>query len=199
MFLLWSRNLHYWPDCAFTGDDAYTGSVHLACAVGIGAAPSTYTGRMATVEFTCAADGSITLVHGEPDTYVADDNATYYAEASDETLTINCVDPAPYPGDTDGDGCPDMREAGPNQVMGGMRNFLNPWDYYDATGDHRVRVDDLLLLNQHYGLDAGQPGYDVRYDRTYIGPNKWNLGPPNGKIRVDDILAESHQYGHDCM
>ncbi len=30
------------------------------------------------------------------------------------------------------------------------------------------------------------------------GPNNWNLGPPDGKIRADDILAVVYQYGDDC-
>ena len=49
-----------------------------------------------------------------------------------------------------------------------------------------------------YGLNAGDPGYDVKYDRTYVGPNKWNLGPPDGKIRSMDIVAAVYQYGQDC-
>ena len=36
-------------------------------------------------------------------------------------------------------------------------------------------------------------------DRTAItGGNPWNLGPPNGQQRVDDILAAVKQYFHDC-
>ena len=42
------------------------------------------------------------------------------------------------------------------------------------------------------GLDAED------YDRSYVGPNPWNLGPPSGQILVDDILRVLKQYFHDC-
>jgi hypothetical protein len=100
--------------------------------------------------------------------------------------------------DTDGDGCTDTREVGTNAATGGRRDWQNPWDYFNPTHDGRVRSDDILAVQQHYGRNAGDPGYDVKYDRTYIGPNVWNLGPPDGKIRSVDILAIQKQYGHDC-
>lgn len=31
-----------------------------------------------------------------------------------------------------------------------------------------------------------------------MGPNPWNLGPPNGQQRVNDIRNVVKQYGHDC-
>jgi hypothetical protein len=48
------------------------------------------------------------------------------------------------------------------------------------------------------GLPPYTPGYSPNYDRTYLGPNPWNLGPPNGQQRADDILAVIDQYFHDC-
>jgi hypothetical protein len=33
---------------------------------------------------------------------------------------------------------------------------------------------------------------------TFVGPLAWNLGPPNGLQRVDDILSQVKQYFHDC-
>jgi len=42
------------------------------------------------------------------------------------------------------------------------------------------------------------PGYNPDTDRTLVGPNAWNLGPPNGLQRINDILHEVHQYFHDC-
>ncbi len=196
-----SLNQTYWPACPLFGTSGGfpTGQVYFGCASSLGAAPSQYTGRMATIYFTCVASGAVTLHHGANWTDILD-GTILLAEAAgtSEPLTINCVPPQAYPGDADGDGCPDMRELGTNSMMGGRRNFLNPWDYMNPTGDHMNRVDDILAVVQHFGLNAGDPGYDVKYDRTYIGPNKWNLGPPNGKIRVDDILAAVMQYGQDC-
>ena len=100
--------------------------------------------------------------------------------------------------DTDGDGCTDGQELGPDERLGGQRNPLDPWDYFNPTGDKQNRVDDILAVAQHFGLDSGDLGYDTRYDRTYMGPNAWNTGPPDGTVSVADILAILHLYGHDC-
>ncbi len=193
-----SVNQTYWPACGLPKYALNPGSIALVCTVGVGAAQSAYTGRMATVEFTCAADGIVTLIHGAGNTSIADNTPTYYAETSDESLTIHCVPPLAYPGNTDGDGCPDAKEVGPDHRLGGQRNFLNPWDYFDPDHDGQVRANDILAVVQHYGLNQGDPGYSTNYDRTFIGPNNWNLGPPDGKIRADDILAVVYQYGDDC-
>jgi hypothetical protein len=104
-------------------------------------------------------------------------------------------------GDTDGDGCPDLKEqqtAIGSQTSGGRRDYLNPWDYFNPTHDGQNRVDDILVVAQHFGKNTGDPGYSTDYDRTSLGPNPWNLGPPNGQIRVNDILAAVYQYHHDC-
>ncbi len=100
--------------------------------------------------------------------------------------------------DRDGDGCTNNQELGPNQNSGGRRNFLNPWDYMNPSHDGKNRIDDVLLAVQAYFIDAGSPGYSPDTDRTMLGPNGWNLGPPNGLQRVDDILNSVHQYFHDC-
>jgi hypothetical protein len=113
-------------------------------------------------------------------------------------------------GDTDGDGCPDANEqqtAGGTETTGGRRDYQNPWDYFNPSKDGLNRVDDVLLvLGQYfidddpatYGYEPYPPGYNTGTDRTLIGPNAWNLGPPNGQQRVDDILYIVNQYFHDC-
>ena len=100
--------------------------------------------------------------------------------------------------DSDGDGCRDNQEVGKDANSGGGRNPSNPWDYFNPTGDGLNRVDDILAVAERYFLNEGQPGYDQRYDRTMLGPSPWNLGPPNGQIRVDDILIAVESYYHDC-
>lgn len=102
------------------------------------------------------------------------------------------------PGDTDGDGCPDMNELQPSPMSGGQRNFLNPWDYWNPTHDGLNRIDDPLLVKNQYFIDQGEPGYNPDTDRTLVGPNGWNAGPPDGKQRVDDMLYALFQYYHDC-
>jgi hypothetical protein len=103
------------------------------------------------------------------------------------------------PGDDyDHDGCSDEREAGQDEKLGGRRDPTNPWDYFNPSGDRINRVDDVLLVVQHYFNDLGSPGYESRFDRTFQGPRLWNSGPPDGLIRVDDVLNIVHQYGNDC-
>jgi len=115
-----------------------------------------------------------------------------------------------YDSDNDNDGCPDTSEqqtSGGSQTSGGLRNPKNPHDYFNPSGDGQNRVDDILLIVQAYfmddddgnpGLPPYEPGYDPGKDRTYVGPLAWNLGPPNGLQRVDDILNSVKQYFHDC-
>ncbi len=112
-------------------------------------------------------------------------------------LQITCVGKSAA-GDTDGDGCTDQQENGPDEALGGRRNFLNPWDYFNPTGDRVNRVDDVLAVVNQYFHDVPDPTYDSHTDRTLWGPNAWNLGSPNGQQRIDDILAAVSQYFHDC-
>ena len=113
--------------------------------------------------------------------------------------------------DQDKDGCPDTAEEQTDlgtEVLGGRRSPTNPYDYFDASHNGQVRINDVVLvLNAYYhddndanpGLPPYAPGYMADRDRTYVGPNLWNLGPPNGLQRIDDVLHEVHQYFHDCV
>ncbi len=188
-----------WPDCALIGSAPGNGFFAAGCAVGIGSAGSTYHGLVVKATFNCTADGSVTMVHSLSDTSIYDHQGDAHAESGpNETLTINCVPPAPYPTDTDGDGCPDMNEAGPSPYSGGQRSFLNSFDYFNPTHDGLNRVDDVLAVRDQYYTDSGDPGYTQDTDRALIGPSLWNLGPPDGKQRIDDVLNALHQYFHDC-
>ncbi|MEE8391619.1 MAG: flexitail domain-containing putative surface protein, partial [Anaerolineae bacterium] len=67
-------------------------------------------------------------------------------------------------------------------------NYLNPWDYYNPTGDGFIRVDDLLGVIEHFSPE-GDPPYDVLYDK----------GPPDGVIDLpNDILGMILRYHDDC-
>ena len=106
-----------------------------------------------------------------------------------------------WPGDTDGDGCPDVNE---NQdktefVNGGGRDYLDPYDWYSVNNDNVIDLlVDILGVIQHYA-----PGGDPPYDATYVpfdrgpttGPNPWNMTAPDGKIDLlVDILGVIQQY-----
>jgi subtilisin family serine protease len=112
--------------------------------------------------------------------------------------------------DYDGDGCPngnELENAAGSEETGGLRDPENEWDYFNPSGDGRNRVDDIVaVVNQYYddddaftpGTPPYAPGYNPATDRTVLGPNAWNLGPPNGIQRVDDIVTAINHYFHDC-
>jgi hypothetical protein len=60
------------------------------------------------------------------------------------------------------------------------------------------RIDDIVAVLNQYFIDSGDAGYNPDTDRTLVGPNLWNLGPPNGLQRVDDIVHALNHYFHDC-
>jgi hypothetical protein len=139
---------------------------------------------------------------------------SYFDQTNGDLRVARCGDAnckgSAATGDTDGDGCSDVKEqqtAVGSQTSGGLRDYLNPYDYFNPSHDHMNRIDDILIVVGQYFDDdndptPGQPpylpGYNPDTDRTTIGPNNWNLGVGNGIQRIDDILASVKQYFHDC-
>ncbi len=115
------------------------------------------------------------------------------------SLKIACMTPKqPWPGDTDGDGCPDANENQDKSehANGGGRDYLNPYDWYDINQDGVIDLFfDILGVIQHYSLDTSPP-YDVIYDRgPSLGPNSWNMVAPDDSIDLFfDILGVIAQY-----
>jgi len=107
--------------------------------------------------------------------------------------------PAPGVGatDTDGDGCPDAAEGGRSQSTGGLRDYLNPWDYFNPSGDGQNRIDDILDVVAKYSVNFPAAGYTMSTDRT-LGSNPWTSNVPDGLQTVADILAAVYQYYNDC-
>ncbi len=112
----------------------------------------------------------------------------------------------PFPGDTDGDGCPDQRENGSDETLGGLRNYMNAWDFYDVGGIGGPAPDgvvdllfDVLGVINHYA-PTGAPPYDAIYDRgPSAGPHPWNMTAPDGAIDLlNDILGVIRQFDHRC-
>jgi hypothetical protein len=113
----------------------------------------------------------------------------------------------PEPGDSDKDGCSDQRESDLNETLGGVRDFRNPWDFYDVTGfdggpkDQIIDLpNDILGVILHYSPDGNQP-YDFAFDRgPSTGPNPWNMTAPDGVIDLpNDILGVILQFQHSCQ
>ena len=126
------------------------------------------------------------------------------------------------PGDTDGDGCPDEHENGPDETQGGLRDWENPYDYYDVLGPGAALPKDgvidlpndilsvILNFASSYPLGdpaaPGLPGLRVDYDRGPAtvaaggGPNVWNMTAPDGAVDLpNDILGVILQFGHNCV
>ena len=91
--------------------------------------------------------------------------------------------------------------------MGGLRDPLNPWDFYDVAGLAGPSPDGVIdLLNDVLGVvqhfsPMGGPPYDVSFDRgPTTGPNPWNMTAPDGAIDLlNDILGVISQHGHSCQ
>jgi hypothetical protein len=131
----------------------------------------------------------------------------------------------PPPGDTDGDGCADAEENGPDHRRGGQRNYTSFWDFFDVptppgyTRDKAVSVGDIAAVVARFGTQRtppptkqeayaeallppaplSPPPYHPAYDRTLAGPEPWDSGPPNGSVTVEDIFLIVQQFGDTCM
>lgn len=134
------------------------------------------------------------------------------------TRTATPVPPTPTPtasgDDRDGDGCSNARELGQDETLGGRRDPDNRYDFFDVplppgapgTGskDRVISLEDIMGVIAKVGTLAGGPAnpsgqvYNPDFDRTYLGPEPWDLGPPNGAVDVSDVLFVINQFGHSC-
>jgi hypothetical protein len=163
-----------WPGCVFNAFDfSEAGHIAAACAFGIGAQPSTYTGVMMHVDFNCVASGTVTLLQGEGASDLVDDNLVPHGEASgSEVLTINCgAEPPPSPTPCDGP-CPTATPTNtqPPQPTATPTRTPAPKACGDVNDDGSINpVDAQLILQQSAGLLASlpnAPSADVNYDGT---------------------------------
>lgn len=193
------------------------------------------TGPLANVQFTCKAPntaGQIDLVGGpgtKVSAYSQSGTGLVFLKGEpkggktvSDAVKINCLPepliptpcpPAgpcptkqPAPLDTDGDGCSDVQENGLNPKLGGLRSYLNPYDFYDAVGPGGGPKDKIVdLPSDILGVILRwTPGpvlaYDAAFDRgPSIGPNAWNMSAPDGRISLTvDILGVALQWQHRC-
>ena len=97
---------------------------------------------------------------------------------------------------------------GPDETIGGLRDWTNRWDYFDVLGpgadlptDRTIDLpNDILGVILHFAPQGEVPPYDVQFDRgPRIGDDVWDMGPPDGVIDLpNDILGVILQFGHDC-
>ena len=120
---------------------------------------------------------------------------------------------------SDGDGCADVEELGPDPLLGGQRDPLNPWDFFDVplpvgepgtgTKDQQVDGNDALAVLSKFGASPGDPfptapKYDEAYDRSappavYPDAGYWRTGAPDGVQDANDALWAIWQFGHSCV
>jgi hypothetical protein len=119
--------------------------------------------------------------------------------------------------DTDKDGCTDVEEMGPNNMLGGQRNRLLFWDFFDTpTGpslqrDKVATVADIAAVVSRFGatgstaidplsMPGAAPAYHTAYDRTDDpgSADRWKLLGPNGSLTIEDIVMEVNQFGTTC-
>jgi hypothetical protein len=141
-------------------------------------------------------------------------------------VDINNTGTDPLDPDTDGDGCADGEELGPNEGLGGRRNPLSFWDFFDTpelgatpTRDRAVTLGDIFRVAGRFGA-TGTPGdplstpdpapaYHSSYDRSSPlteaqepDPDQrelWDLQAADGAITVSDIFMIAAQFGHTCV
>jgi hypothetical protein len=100
--------------------------------------------------------------------------------------------------DTDADGCADSEELGPLAVLGGMRDPLEYWDFYDVTGDMFIDLTDALAILVLFGSPAPDGGPLDPLDRDIGGPGAWNTIESDTGIDLTDALANLQSFGHSC-
>ena len=102
--------------------------------------------------------------------------------------------------DTDGDGCADVEELGPDEMLGGQRNPNYFWDFYDVTGDKYIDIIDALLILNHFGHGPGDDAIDNLLDRDAPNPMaSWQTVEMNDGIDLIDALANLKSFGHSCI
>lgn len=102
---------------------------------------------------------------------------------------------------TDADTCADLREIGPDRTHGGDRNPLDPWDFYDVSGDGLIDLTDALIILTHFGELPGDPGYNPALDRDLPDITRpHSPGPPIVPgIDLTDALVNLLSFGDDCV
>jgi sugar lactone lactonase YvrE len=100
--------------------------------------------------------------------------------------------------DTDDDLCADSEEGGPTPSLGGQRNPLFPYDFYDVNGTQNINAVDIGLVRSHFNQTTSHPSYSAVYDRS-LGAAVWAPGAPNGVINATDIGLVRASFNHTCQ
>ena len=107
----------------------------------------------------------------------------------------------PLNSDTDGDGCKDGREVRWNAFspgMGGDRDPLNYWDFFDvnATGD--IDLSDTLNILGFFGDSGTSPAGNLRDRFAFDSLKRWRLAEADDGVDLSEALANLSSFGHSC-
>jgi hypothetical protein len=207
------------PNCGYSGDggSATAAQAEVVIGVAVDGGGNLY---FTELDETKAGKGHVRIVYHPLDapatptytptstpTLTPTSTSTPTATATPAGCTVNSE------ADSDCDGCPDVNElqtAIGSEFHGGRRDPHNPWDYWDAIPDGQVGIEDIVAVVTQYYQDkylpsppnppnTPNPNYTTATDRSGpMGPNAWDLGPPDGVERIDDVVDEVNQYFHDC-
>jgi len=102
--------------------------------------------------------------------------------------------------DTDGDGCADGEEVlHPSHILGGQRDPLDLWDFYDVTGDRQIGLSDTLAILALFG-DDGTSLIGNLADRFIPDQSQpWRTAEANNGVGLVDALANLRSFGDSCV
>ena len=96
------------------------------------------------------------------------------------------------PTDGDGDGCTDAEERGHTTQLGGNRDPLSPWDFYDVDATKKIDSIDIGRVRSKFNMNYPP------YDRSQ-GVHPTAPGPPDGIVNAIDIGIVRASFGHTCQ
>jgi hypothetical protein len=101
--------------------------------------------------------------------------------------------------DADGDGCWDANEMSANPLLGGMRDHLDAWDFFDVTGDRIIDFSDTLDVLGYFGNAAPESSPADLRDRAILDPGQvWRTSEANDGVDFTDVLNTLPSFGHSC-
>jgi hypothetical protein len=119
-------------------------------------------------------------------------------EDEDGDAAGDACDPALGNPDADLDGCKDGEELRVSPALGGQRDPLDFWDFFDLTADTSVDLSDALDVLGFFGNPGTTPTANLR-DRD--APNMaqpWRSAESDSGIDLTDALVNLAQFGHSC-
>ncbi len=100
--------------------------------------------------------------------------------------------------DDDSDGCSNAEETGGDHLFGGERNPLDPWDFFDVTGDRVIDLNDAIDVLGFFGDAGTSPATNLRDRAVPNGLYPWLSTEANDGIDLNDAINALLSFGDDC-